>query len=85
MKISDYQLEVMVDVLVNLIITRDDSVRNYQNSFLFFDAYVDEFSEDSDVLDIIDEINERDDDDHGEYWETMNFLFSHVFENYRLL
>lgn len=85
MKISDSQLEIMVDVLVNLVVSRDDSVRNYKNSFLFFDAYIDEFSEDSDVLNIIDEIFERDNDEHDEYWGTMNFLFSHVYENYRLL
>ena len=85
MKVSAEQLEIMVDVLVNLVITRDDSVRNYQNSFLFFDAYIDEFSEDSDCAAIIDEIFERDNDEHDEYWKTMNFLFSHVFDNYSLL
>lgn len=85
MKISDSQLEIMVDVLVNLVVSRDDSVRNYKNSFLFFDAYIDEFSEESDVVGIIDEIFERDNDEYDEYWETMNFLFSHVYENYRML
>ena len=80
-KITDDQLSVLVDTVVNLMITNEDTTRKYKNGFQLFDAYVDELEEE--CPEIFSEISARDDDDASEYWETMNFVFEHVMTYYR--